>query len=272
MKAINLSKNLIVKPGTKVNLSKYNPDDTFGFEDKQGAMDVIQRNTFRLGELQYLLYAENKHSLLIVLQAMDAGGKDGTVRHVMSGINPMGCTVTPFKVPSAEELDHDYLWRIHKAVPPKGEIGIFNRSHYEDVLVVRVRKLVPKPVWSPRYDQINAFENILAQNNVKIVKFFLHISKEEQKKRLQARLDDPVKHWKVAPGDYVDRKYWDEYMTAFEDVLGRCSTPWAPWYVIPANKKWFRNLAVSQILVEALEELNMKFPKPAYDISKIKLK
>jgi len=272
VKAINLSKNLIVKPGSKVNLSKYNPDDTFGFEDKQGAMDVIQRNTFRLGELQYLLYAENKHSLLIVLQAMDAGGKDGTVRHVMSGINPMGCTVTPFKVPSAEELDHDYLWRIHKAVPPKGEIGIFNRSHYEDVLVVRVRKLVPKPVWSPRYDQINAFENILAQNNVKIVKFFLHISKEEQKKRLQARLDDPVKHWKVARGDYVDRKYWDEYMTAFEEVLGRCSTPWAPWYVIPANKKWFRNLAVSQILVEALEELNMKFPKPAYDISKIKLK
>jgi PPK2 family polyphosphate:nucleotide phosphotransferase len=202
---------------------------------------------------------------------MDAGGKDGTIRHVMSGLNPQGCRVSSFKVPTEEELAHDYLWRIHRAVPGKGEIGIFNRSHYGDVLVVRVHNLVPKRVWSKRYDQINAFENILAENGVTIVKFFLHISKDEQKQRLQERLDDSSKHWKVSAADFEERKYWDDYTEAYEDVLSRCSTPWAPWYVIPANRKWFRNLAVAGILVSTLEDMDMRFPKSKLDLSKFSL-
>jgi PPK2 family polyphosphate:nucleotide phosphotransferase len=268
---MNLSKRFVVEPGRKIRLSKYDPEDTAGFKDKTAALDAVKGNTVRLAELQYLLYAENKHALLIVLQAMDGGGKDGTIRHVMSGLNPQGCTVTPFKVPSHEEADHDYLWRIHKRVPPRGEIGIFNRSHYEEVLVVRVHNLVPKSVWSRRYSQINAFERILAENNVNIIKFFLHISKDEQERRFQQRLDDPTKNWKLEPADFEERKYWDEYMEAFEVALSRCSTSWAPWFIIPADRKWFRNLAVSQIIVEALEDLKMKFPKPKIDPSKIHL-
>jgi PPK2 family polyphosphate:nucleotide phosphotransferase len=232
---------------------------------------MLAENVGHLEELQYKLYADNRHALLVVLQALDAGGKDGTIRHVMTGFNPQGCHVTSSKVPSAEEADHDYLWRIHKALPPRGDIGIFNRSHYEDVLVVRVHDLVPKKVWSRRYDQINAFEKILAENGMTIVKFFLHISKEEQKRRFQARLDDKAKHWKLAAGDFEERKHWDDYVEAYEDCLRRCSTAHAPWYVIPSDKKWFRNLAVSSILVETLEALDLEYPEPSLDISTIRL-
>jgi PPK2 family polyphosphate:nucleotide phosphotransferase len=202
---------------------------------------------------------------------MDAGGKDGTIRHVMSGLNPQGCHVTSFKVPTEEELAHDYLWRVHRAVPAKGEIGIFNRSHYGDVLVVRVHNLVPRRVWSERYEQINGFEKILADNDVTIVKFFLHISKEEQKKRLQERLDDPAKHWKVSEADFEERRFWPDYIKAYEDALSKCSTPWAPWYVIPADHKWFRNLAVADILVSTLEDMDMRFPKSKLDLSRFVL-
>lgn len=268
---MKLRERFMVKPGERVRLENFDPDDTAGIDGKKTANKAVKKNIARLAELQYLLYAENKQALLVVLQAMDAAGKDGTIRHVMSGLNPQGCFVTPFKVPSALEADHGFLWRIHRAVPPKGEIGIFNRSHYEDVLVVRVHNLVPRAVWSKRYDQINEFEKLLADNNTRILKFFLHISKDEQKKRFQARLDDPTKHWKLSEGDFSERRYWDDYQKAYEDALSRCSTPWAPWFIIPANRKWFRNLAVSQIIVETLEGLKMKFPKPTLDVSSIRL-
>lgn len=268
---MKLRERFMVKPGERVRLENFDPDDTAGIDGKKTANKAVKKNIARLAELQYLLYAENKQALLVVLQAMDAAGKDGTIRHVMSGLNPQGCFVTPFKVPSALEADHGFLWRIHRAVPPKGEIGIFNRSHYEDVLVVRVHNLVPRAVWSKRYDQINEFEKLLADNNTRILKFFLHISKDEQKKRFQARLDDPTKHWKLSEGDFSERRYWDDYQEAYEDALSRCSTPWAPWFIIPANRKWFRNLAVSQIIVETLEGLKMKFPKPTLDVSSIRL-
>ena len=225
----------------------------------------------RLDELQYLLYAEHQHALLIVLQGMDASGKDGTIRHVMSGFNPQGCRVTAFKVPTSEEADHDFLWRVHRAVPAKGDIAIFNRSHYEDVLVARVRTLVPKEVWSRRYEQINQFESLLKENDVTIVKLFLHISKDEQKERLEERLKDPTKQWKLAVADFDNRKYWDEYIAAYEDALARCSTDAAPWYIIPADRNWVRNLAITQILVETLESLKMKLPKPTFDRSDYEL-
>jgi PPK2 family polyphosphate:nucleotide phosphotransferase len=216
-----------------------------------------------------VLYAEGKHALLVVLQAMDAGGKDGTIRHVMSRINPLGCSATAFKVPTPEERSHDFLWRMHKVVPGRGRIGIFNRSHYEDVLIVRVHSLVPKPVWQKRYRQINEFEHMLSESGVRIVKFLLYISKEEQAKRFRLRLDDRRKNWKFSVDDIKEREYWDDYIAAYDDVLEKCSTAYAPWYVIPANKKWFRNLAVAQVLVETLESMKLKYPKPTADLSKI---
>ena len=267
-----LSQKLIVKPGGKVRLAKIDPGATHGWKSKAHAQDALAKNLERMGELQFLLYAENRRSVLVVLQAMDAGGKDGTIRHVMTGLNPQGCHVTSFKQPSTEELDHDYLWRIHKEVPRRGEIGIFNRSHYEDVLVVRVHGLVPRSVWAERYEQINTFENYLADNDVVILKFFLHISKEEQRKRIESRLQDPTRHWKLSEEDFSERKLWADYQSAYEDALGRCSTERAPWFVIPSDHKWFRNLAVSQILVETLEALKMKFPPPTVDVSKVRLK
>jgi PPK2 family polyphosphate:nucleotide phosphotransferase len=272
MKLKNLWKDLIVKPGKKVRLSEINPEGTLGFKDKDKALEILERNRLKLADLHTLLYAENKHSLLIVLQGMDACGKDGTVRHVMNGINPQGCEVTSFKVPSVEELDHDFLWRIHKAVPARGNIGIFNRSHYEEVLVVRVHNLVPEAVWSKRYKQINHLEQSLAENDVTILKFYLHISKDEQKKRLVERLADPTKNWKMSPQDLKERELWKDYMKAYEDALTECSTEYAPWFIIPANKKWFRNLAVSQIIIEALESLDMKYPKLSFDPKKIMVK
>ena len=262
------SDKLIVKPGSKLKLANRDPDDTQGTSKEKAARELAKHET-AMADLQELLYAEKKHALLIVLQALDAGGKDGTIRHVMSRVNPQSCAVTSFKAPTAEELGHDFLWRVHKAVPIKGTIGIFNRSHYEDVLIARVHKLVPKSVWSERYGQINDFESLLDENGVKILKFFLHISKDEQKKRFEARLADPTKLWKASEADFAERRYWDDYSDAFEDALSKCSVHHAPWYVIPANKKWFRNLAISQIIVETLGGLNMKYPKAQIDPSKI---
>lgn len=253
----------IVKPGSKIRLKEIDPDFTGAYQDKRQVKKELKADRKKLIELQELLYAEAKHSLLIVLQGMDTSGKDATIQHVMSGVNPQGCIVSPFKVPTPEELAHDYLWRVHKVVPPKRMIGIFNRSHYEDVLVVRVHNLVPPTMWRQRYEQIVQFEKHLVENGVTILKFFLHISKDEQKRRLQARLDDPTKHWKFALGDLKERALWDEYQAAYEDALNLTSTEWAPWYVIPSNRKWYRNLAVARIIVETLEGFDMHYPEPA---------
>jgi len=267
---MTFAERYVVKPGRKVRLSQLDPKDTAGLSGKAEARAALKENLQRLSELQYLLYAEGKRALLIVLQAMDAGGKDGTIRHVMGPMNPQSCKVTSFKAPTDEELAHDFLWRVHKAVPRYGEIGIFNRSHYEDVLVARVKNLAPKSVWSRRYGQINDFERMLRQNGVHMLKFFLHISRGEQLKRLKTRLDDPTKHWKADPADFEEREHWDDYVDAYEDALGKCSKPHAPWFVIPADKKWFRNLAVSEIIVEVLGDIDMRFPKPAFDVSQVK--
>jgi PPK2 family polyphosphate:nucleotide phosphotransferase len=266
----DFAKKLIVKPGEKVKLSKYDAGDTLGWDKDHKMKSSLEKAVEKLDSLQYVLYAERKRALLIVLQGLDTGGKDGTIRHVMSGVNPQGCKVTPFKVPAGEETDHDFLWRIHNAVPGYGYIGIFNRSHYEDVLVVRVHNIVPKSQWARRYDQINNFEEFLTQNNVKILKFFLHISKDEQKKRLMDRIDDPDKHWKISEADFNERRFWNDYTAAYEDALTKCSTDLAPWYVIPSNKKWFRNLAVSHIIAETLEEMKLQLPKPSVDVKKLK--
>jgi PPK2 family polyphosphate:nucleotide phosphotransferase len=264
-----LAKELIVKPGSKTKLDKMDPGNTFGYA-KEDAADHFTKNLERLSVLQYMLYAEAKRAVLVVLQGIDAGGKDGTIKHVMSGLNPQGVTVTSFKVPEGAEKRHDYLWRIHNAVPEWGKMGIFNRSHYEDVLVVRVHDLVPKKVWSERYDQINEFESMLASSGVTILKFLLYISKDEQAKRFRERLEDKQKNWKFSPADLKEREYWDQYIEAYDDMLNKCSKKHAPWYVIPANNKWFRNLAVSQILRDTLEEMDLKFPKPSTDLKKIK--
>ncbi len=218
------------------------------------------------------MFAENKHSLLVVLQAMDGGGKDGTIRHVMEAWNPQSCNVVSFKVPTTEELAHDYLWRIHKMTPRKGCITVFNRSHYEDVLVVRVHNLVPREVWSRRYNEINNFERSLANSGTTIMKFFLHIDKEEQLRRFGDRLNEPDKQWKISEADYTEREYWDDYQQAYEEALSKCSFNYAPWYVIPANHKWFRNLAISQILVESMENWRMKYPDPTVDLAEIRKK
>ena len=265
----HLDRELIVKPGSKFKLEKFDPSDTFGY-DKKGAEDHLPKNLERLSALQYRLYAEGKRSLLVVLQGIDAGGKDGTIKHVMSGLNPQGVNVTSFKVPEGAEKRHDYLWRIHNAVPEWGKMGIFNRSHYEDVLVVRVHDLVPKKIWSRRYDEINDFERMLSASGVHIVKFLLYISKDEQEKRFKERIDDKQKNWKFSPADLKEREYWDQYIEAYEDMLRKCSKHHAPWYVIPANNKWFRNLAVSQILCDTLESMDLKFPKASEDLKGIK--
>jgi PPK2 family polyphosphate:nucleotide phosphotransferase len=264
-----MSELFVVAPGTRVSLADHDPGYCGGIQHKSETKAELQRNVERLRELQEVLWAEGKHALLIVLQAMDAGGKDGTIKHVMRGINPQGCQVTSFKVPTEEELGHDFLWRIHKAAPRRGYIGIFNRSHYEDVLVVRVHGLVPEEVWQQRYEQMNQFEKLLADTGTTILKFFLHISKEEQKERFEARLRDPRKNWKFSMGDVEERGRWDEYMRAYEDALSRCSTPWAPWHIIPANRKWYRNLAVSSAIVDVLERLDLRYPPALPDADKI---
>jgi len=265
---MNFSKDLRVKPG--LQLRKWNPSETLG-QDRPTAEKAVERNRQELFRQQTLLYAENRQSLLIVLQGMDTSGKDGVIRQVITGLNPAGCTVTAFKAPSEEERDHDFLWRIRRATPRRGTVGIFNRSHYEDVLIVRVQDLVPKSEWKTRYDQINGFEKTLSHNGIRVVKFFLHISKEEQKERLEKRLKDPLKNWKFSEGDLVQRKRWDDYMEAYEAALNRCSTKWAPWYIIPADRKWFRNLAISEILRETLDEMKPKLPKPITNLDKIRI-
>jgi PPK2 family polyphosphate:nucleotide phosphotransferase len=267
MQKESILKRYLVKPGMKVKLSDWDPNDTSEFKgNKEQARMEVQKLAHRLEELQELLFAEHKHKILIVLQAMDTGGKDGAIRHVFETVNPQGTRVANFKEPSLEELDHDYLWRVHKQVPAKGELVIFNRSHYEEVLIVRVHKLVPPDIWKQRFDQINAFEQMLAENGTTILKFYLHIDKEEQKQRLQARLDDPDKHWKFHKGDLEERKLWDEYMQAYEDVLNKTSSAAAPWIIVPANHKWYRDLVISSVLVETLEGLKMKFPQPEEDL------
>lgn len=261
--------DLTLKPGCRVKLEDWDPDDSGEWDDKGKAREETARLHERLGELQEVFYASSKLALLIVLQAMDAAGKDGTVKHVMSGVNPAGCTVTSFKVPSAEEREHDFLWRIHKAVPGRGQIGIFNRSHYEDVLVVRVLGLVPEKVWRARYEPINAFEQMLSESGVVILKFFLHISKKEQAKRFRERLEDPTKVWKFNPGDLDMRAKWGEFMKAYEDVFEKCTTDAAPWTIVPANKKWYRDLVITRKIVKTLEALDLRYPEPAPGLGKI---
>ena len=255
-------KQYLVKPGSKVKLSAWDPNDTGKFKGgKKKGLDQLEKLNDKLESLQELLFAEHKHKVLIVLQAIDTGGKDGVIRHVFDGVNPSGVRVVSFKAPTPEELAHDFLWRIRKGVPDIGEMVIFNRSQYEDVLVVRVHNLVPPEVWGGRFEQINEFERELAESGTTILKFYLHIDLDEQKERLQARLDDPAKHWKFRLGDLAERKLWPDYMKAYEDVLNRTSTDYAPWYIVPANRKWFRDLVISSVLVETLEDLKMKYPE-----------
>jgi PPK2 family polyphosphate:nucleotide phosphotransferase len=265
-------KRFLVAPGHRVRLSDIDPQYHDKRLGKHRAQDVVQRLRSRMDELQFQLYAEQKRSLLIILQALDAGGKDGVIRHVITGLNPQGCRVASFKQPSAEERAHDFLWRIESQAPKCGEIAIFNRSHYEDVLVVRVHDLVPRTVWSKRYDLINDFERRLVDSGTHILKFFLHISTEEQLHRFEKRLDDPGRRWKISEADYSERALWDDYMAAYEDVLGKCSSRHAPWFVIPSDHKWFRNLAISQIIVETLEGLRITVPEPSVDIADIRKK
>jgi PPK2 family polyphosphate:nucleotide phosphotransferase len=272
MKNMSYRELFQIEPGSKVDLGKIDPDCTDKHADKASTQEEIDKLAKKLRELQYLLYAEGKRSLLICLQALDAAGKDGTINHVLGNMNPQGTRVHGFKVPSKEEIAHDFLWRIHQQTPAKGAVAIFNRSHYEDVLVVRVHNLVPKSVWSKRYDLINEFEKSLVENGTHIIKFFLHISEDEQLRRFKKRLDDPARHWKISETDYNERAFWNEYTKAYEDALRETSTKHAPWYVIPANRKWFRNLAVSRIVVETLESLGMKFPEPSVDIEEMKKK
>ena len=260
-------KRFLVEPGSRLRLGKVDPGDTSGFDggksDGERAIDSVVK---KLDPLQELLYAEHRHKVLVVLQGMDSSGKDGTIRRVFEGVNPQGVRVAHFGKPSEEELDHDYLWRAHKQVPGKGEIVIFNRSHYESVLVERVHGLVPEKVWSRRYRQISDFERMLSEEGTAILKFFLHIDKEEQAKRFQARLEDPTKHWKFSYLDYNERSYWKDYTKAYEDALEKTSTEWAPWFIVPSDHPWFRDLVVSQALLKALEDMDMKYPK--LDVSK----
>lgn len=252
-----------VKPGDTVDLTDWSTSEMGPYKDKESSFADLDHHRARIIALQERLWAEHKQSLLVILQATDTGGKDGTITHVFGGVNPQGCVVAGFKQPNLEELEHDFLWRIHAEAPAKGTITIFNRSQYEDVLVVRVHDIVPEHVWKARYEQINAFEALLTASNTRILKFFLHISKAEQKERLQARLDDPEKRWKFNPGDLEDRTRWDEFQVAYADAIEKCSTKDAPWHIIPADRKWYRNVVIAKIIADALEEMDPQFPEPA---------
>jgi PPK2 family polyphosphate:nucleotide phosphotransferase len=269
---MNYSDIFRVKPRSQVDLSKIDPDYHGGYENSDAAKDKIKNDDQRLRDLQYNLYAERKWSLLICLQGMDAAGKDGTIVHVLGDMDPQGTRVCGFKVPTVEEASHDFLWRIEKQAPAKGEVVIFNRSHYEDVLIVRVHNLVPEEVWSKRYDFINNFEQRLVTNGTHILKFYLHISPEEQLKRYKERLDDPMRQWKISEADYKEREFWPDYIEAYEVALSKTSTESAPWYIIPSNHKWFRDLVVSKIVVEKLESLGMQMPQPQVDLAEIRRK
>jgi PPK2 family polyphosphate:nucleotide phosphotransferase len=240
--------------------------------DKDDARKIMSKMLEKLHTLQECLYAEHKQSLLVIVQAMDTGGKDGAIQAIFTGINPAGVQVTNFKAPSPEELSHDFLWRVHKTVPQKGLIGVWNRSHYEDVLIVRVHDIIDKKTCAQRYEDINAFEKTLSNNGVRILKFFLHISKDEQKRRLQARLDDPGKYWKFNTGDLAERELWDKYQTAYENAINACSTKWAPWYIVPADYKWHRNIVIAQKIIETLEQMKPSFPEANFDPSTVVIK
>jgi PPK2 family polyphosphate:nucleotide phosphotransferase len=270
---MNYRKRFVVEPGAKVRLGKIAPEFKDNHDESHdSARPEIQKHVERMAKAQYLLYADGGQSLLVVLQALDAGGKDGVVRHVFSAMNPQGTSVFSFKQPSKLEAAHDFLWRAHLHTPGKGEVVIFNRSHYEDVLVVRVHKLVTEAVWSKRYELINDFERMLHDNGTRILKFYLHISPEEQLERFRQRLDDPMRHWKISEADYSERKLWPHYMEAYENAMERTSTKHAPWYVIPSNHKWFRNLAISEILADAMEDMGLKLPAAQVDIAEIRRK
>ena len=258
-----------VQPGKRITLADINPNASEEYKNKKDAENELQKHRQRIRKLQERLYAENQRSLLIVLQAMDTGGKDGTIKHVFREVNPQGCQVWSFKVPSYEEASHDFLWRYHHRVPQRGMITIFNRAHYEDVLVVRVHKLVPEDIWRQRYHVINEFEQMLTLSNITILKFFLHISKDEQKRRLESRLKNPDKQWKFSKSDLEERLLWDEYQKAFEDAISNCSTANAPWYVVPANKKWYRNLVIARTIADTLEAMNPQFPNGEKDLKHI---
>jgi PPK2 family polyphosphate:nucleotide phosphotransferase len=260
-----------VEPGERVSLAAIDPDQTEHYRKKKDVAKELERQRRRIQGLQARLYAENERGLLIVLQAMDTGGKDGTIKHVFSGVNPQGCRVSSFKTPSAEESNHDFLWRYHKSAPARGRIGIFNRSHYEDVLVVRVKGLVPEAVWRERYRQINDFERNLSKDGITVLKFFLHISKDEQKRRLQSRLDNPDKRWKFSSADIKERAFWNDYQAAFEDALTNCSTEHAPWYVVPANNKWYRNLVIARTIADTLARIDPQFPPAEEGLEKVEI-
>lgn len=265
------SRDYRVKPGSKVKLSRIDPGDTAGYVSSGAVEEKLKRKLEHIARLQVRLYAEGRQALLLVLQGMDTAGKDGTIKSVLREVNPQGSIVSPFKVPSKEELAHDFLWRVEKRVPPRGMIGVFNRSHYEDVVIVRVHGLVPKAVWSKRYAQINDFERRLSESYVRVVKVFLHISRDEQKERLQDRLDEPDKRWKFNPDDLKERGLWKDYERAYEDAISKCSTKWAPWHVVPSDHKWFRNLVVADIVEEALKEMDPQYPQPDFDPKSVKV-
>jgi PPK2 family polyphosphate:nucleotide phosphotransferase len=270
--SMNYGKKFIVKPGVKLRLGKIDPSYTGKHESHETAIEETAKQVERIDRLQYLLYADASQSLLIVLQGLDAGGKDGVIRHLFTGMNPQGTSVFGFKEPNKEELAHDFLWRAHKRAPGHGEVVIYNRSHYEDVLVVRVHKLVPRPVWSKRYDLINDFEKMLSANRTRILKFYLHISPDEQLARFKQRLDDPARQWKISESDYSERELWPKYLEAYEAAIALTSTKRAPWYVIPSNHKWFRNLAISQIVADTMDEMGLKVPPSHVDIADIRRK
>jgi PPK2 family polyphosphate:nucleotide phosphotransferase len=267
---MDYSERFRVKPGNKINLDDIDADFKPADLDSEEAAHQLERSTDKIRDLQHLMYAEDRRSLLVVLQGRDAAGKDGTIRRVFGPMNPQGCRVTSFKVPSKMEAAHDFLWRCHFAAPKRGMVGIFNRSHYEDVLVVRVHDLVPKKIWSKRYDHINDFERLLVDSGTVILKFYLHIDREEQLERFKKRIDNPKKNWKISDADYSERPYWDEYTRAFEEAISKCSTGDAPWFVIPANRKWFRNLAIADIVADTMESLKMLFPEPSVDMGEIR--
>lgn len=254
-----------------LSLAKWDSNDTGTFNKKKPSIKALNTLRLELKSLQEVLYAEHKHKILIVLQAMDTGGKDGTIRHIFSGVNPQGIRVVSFKAPTQREVDYDYLWRIHNKVPPKGFIGIFNRSHYEDVLIARVHNFVDQKQWEKRYRHIREFERMLSDEGTHILKFYLHISKDEQKKRLERRLKLPEKNWKFEMADINERKLWDNYISAYEDAINNTNTQYAPWHIIPSNHKWYRNYIIAKILVDKLKSLNMKYPEPKIVVSKIKI-
>lgn len=267
---MDLRKKLMVEPGTRIRLKDVDAAFHGDYPGGEQAKEDLAKNVARLAELQQKLYGEKKHALLVVLQGIDAAGKDGTCWHVMAAMNPQGCYVKGFKQPTEEEQLHDFLWRVHPYAPGLGQVAVFNRSHYEDVLVVRVHNLVPQEVWAKRYDLINDFEKMLTQKGVTILKFFLYITPEEQLERFRQRLDDPARQWKISEADYKERTLWDQYSAAYEDMLEKCSTKHAPWYVIPSNHKWFRNLAVSRIIEKTLDDMNLTLPSPTVDIEQIR--